>query len=103
MKDPGPIYRAELEQAGAPLPAETEVRVLEETGKVLYLVIPRVEIDPKMEVKLDERSTRADFEAALILKAMREPAFRQALREDPKARYEAQIDTIRPGPSCRRT
>lgn len=97
MKDPNATYRAELTAAGATVEAGTEVRALEETGKVLYLVIPKVEIDPDTEVKLDERSTRADFEASLIVRALREPAFLQELRRDAKAAYERQLAAVRPG------
>lgn len=97
LKDPGVLYRTEMEKAGAPLPANVDVRVLEETDKVFYLVIPKVEIDPKTTVKLDERSNRADIEAALILKAMRDPVFLQTLRKDPKGTYEKQLDVVHAG------
>jgi hypothetical protein len=95
MANPTATYAAESKDAGSALPAGTEVRAIEESSNTLYLVIPNVEIDPKTEVKLHDRSTRADFEAALIVRASREPEFKKQLLADPKAAYEAQLASVR--------
>lgn len=97
MADPTATYRAEAEGIGASLPATTEVRAIEEDKSTLYLVIPKVDVEPNTEVNLTERSTRADFEASLILRAMRDAEFKGALLADPKAAYEAQIAAVHQG------
>jgi hypothetical protein len=95
MADPTATYAAESKDAGTALPAGTEVRAIEESKDTLYLVIPNVTIDPKTEVKLHDRSTRADFEAALVVRASREPEFKKQLLADPKAAYEVQLASVR--------
>jgi hypothetical protein len=95
IANPTAAYAAESKEAGTSLPQGTEVRALEESGNSLYLVIPQVEIDPNTEVKLTDRSTRADFEAALIVRALRDAEFKQQLMANPKAAYEAQLASIR--------
>ena len=97
MADPTATYRAEAEGVGASLPAATQVRAIEEDKNTLYLVIPNVEVEAGTEVKLTERSTRADFEASLILRAMRDAEFKGALLADPKAAYEAQLGAVHQG------
>ncbi|MFY9823499.1 MAG: NHLP leader peptide family RiPP precursor [Thermoanaerobaculia bacterium] len=95
MANPTATYAAESKEAGTALPAGTEVRAIEESKNTLYLVLPNVEIDPKTEVKLHDRSTRADFEAALIVRASREPEFKKQLLANPKAAYVAQLASVR--------
>jgi hypothetical protein len=95
MADPTAMYTAEAKAAGAALPEGTEVRAIEESNNALYLIIPNMEIDPRTEVKLHDRSTRADFEAALIVRALLAPEFKEQLIADPKAAYEAQLASVR--------
>jgi hypothetical protein len=95
LADTTATYAAESKEAGASLPAGTEVHAVEENSKSLYLVIPKVTIDPQAEVKLDDRSTRSDFESALILRALRDDSFKKQLIANPKAAYEAQLVSVR--------
>jgi hypothetical protein len=95
MAEPTATYSAESKEAGAPLPEGTEVRAIEEGSKTLYLVIPNMTIDPSVEVKLDDRSTRSDFEAALVMRALRDANFKKQLMDDPKTAYEAQLASVR--------
>jgi len=95
MADSTATYAEEAKETGTALPKGAEVRVIEESNNHLYLVLPDVEIDPSTEVKLHDRSTRADFEAALIVRAMRDVDFKKQLIENPKAAYEAQLASVR--------
>jgi hypothetical protein len=95
MANPTATYAAASKESGTTLPEGMEVRALEETSNVFYLVIPQVEIDPNTEVNLTDRSSRADFEAALVVRALRDPEFKKQLVSDPKAAYEAQLASIR--------
>jgi hypothetical protein len=95
MADSTAVYAAESKEAGTALPEGIEVQVIEESSNHLYLVLPNVEIDPATEVTLHDRSTRADFEAALIVRAMRDAGFKQQLIDNPKAAYEEQLASVR--------
>ena len=95
MADSTAVYAAESKAAGTALPEGTEVRVVEESGNHLYLILPNVEIPPSAEVKLHDRSTRAELEAALIVRAMRDADFKKQLIDNPKAAYEAQLASFR--------
>ncbi len=95
MADPTATYAAAAKEAGTTLPAGTEVRAIEESNNTLYLVIPDVEIAPNTEVKLHDRSSRADFEASMIVQALRDPEFKKQLMADPKAAYETQLTAVR--------
>jgi hypothetical protein len=97
LANPTATYSAEMTSSGGALAADTEVRAVVEDAKTLYLVIPNVEVDASTEVKLSERSSRSDFEAALILRAMRDAEFKKELKADPKAAYEAQLASVRQG------
>jgi hypothetical protein len=97
MANPKSSYSAELKASGGELPANAEVRVAAEDAKTIYLVIPNVVVDANAEVKLDERSSRSDFEAALIVRALRDAKFKAELKANPKATYEAQLTSVREG------
>lgn len=79
-------------------PAGCEVRALVENDSKFYLVVPEVQTPVKHElVALTDHSTRMDFEAHLIRKAVSDPAFRQSLLGNPKAAYDLQLGSIKKG------
>ncbi len=100
LKDSTRVYSehlAELEP-GASLPEGLKVRVVEETDKRLYLVLPAAAPDAPEE-PLGDRSTREDFEAAIVWQAYQQESVHLELLRDPKSLYEKQLDTIKEGAS----
>ncbi len=98
LANPTETFKKEMASidSSAKVPAGFEVRVLQETDTQLYLVVTG-EPTHGASPALNERSTRLDFEAALVQKAWDDAAFKRTLLADPKAAYEAQLGTIKKG------
>jgi hypothetical protein len=75
------------------LPKGAELRIVEEDERHLYLVIPDEAPDAR-QVELSERSSRDDFENALMTRAAKEASFRAELLADPKGAYQALLSGL---------
>ncbi|MCG8462182.1 MAG: hypothetical protein MI919_38350, partial [Holophagales bacterium] len=72
LENPTAAYSSVMQEAGGELPTGTEVKALAEEPKKLYLVIPAGDVPDDLEVEVDERSSRGEFEASIILRAKRD-------------------------------
>ena len=79
------------------MPQGVEIRVVEETSKNLFLVVPNLKITVKEQPTLDERSTRAELETSILVDAMVDGEAKAALLADPRRVYEAKVASVRSG------
>jgi hypothetical protein len=92
-KNPTSVYSKEL---GKSLPEGLKVQLVQESEKKLFIVIPSGITDVP-EAKLHEKSTRAEFEAAMLSAAFKDASAMENLKSDPKAAYEKQLSDIKEG------
>ncbi len=100
LKDSTAVYSEHLAEIDpeAKLPEDLEVRVVEEADEKLYLVLPNASPGAP-EKPLDNRSTREDFEAAIVWQAYQDDAFKHELLRDPKSVFESRLTAIKEGVS----
>ena len=96
LADPTRAFAEALAEVGGSLPEGTEVRILEESTRSIFFVIPHIAPTGDSPA-LDERSSRAEIEAAILVEAQRDPEARAALVADPRAAYLCRLPSLREG------
>lgn len=98
LSEPTATYAAELAAGDRKLPSDVRVEAVEESSKILYFVLPEAPSQvPPSTTALNERSTRAEFEGAMVLRAWQDEDFRRQLLSDSRSAYESYLKSIRPG------
>ena len=94
LRNPTAVYREQPEFAD--LDPGVEVRVVAESEKKISLVLPDSLEGVTAPERLSTNSSRAEFEAALIFRALSDPEYRRRLIASPFEVYREHLQAIDP-------